>query len=126
MVRTLYLVPGWKAQSGAVGHYEGEDRLEGQGQKRVEPKDQPVAVLTDVARNLETTVKKNISENFQDFGKSMVRTQNTLPRSSVHITVCKLSNNKYCTAVKQHNIFHYNYKCCGTASFLSVLTLAQG
>ncbi len=51
------LIPGVECEARAVRHHEGEDGLEGEGQECVEPKDEAVAVLADVARYLEADVK---------------------------------------------------------------------
>jgi hypothetical protein len=51
------LIPGVECEASAVRHHEGEDRLEGEGEEGVEPEDEAVAVLADVARYLEAAVK---------------------------------------------------------------------
>ena len=51
------LIPGAECEACAVRHHEGEDSLEGEGEKRVESEDEAVAVLADVARYLEAGIK---------------------------------------------------------------------
>ncbi len=51
------LIPGVEGEASAVRHYEGEDGLEGEGEKGVEPEHEAVAVLADVARYLEAGIK---------------------------------------------------------------------
>ncbi len=51
------LIPGVEREACAVRHHEGEDGLEGEGEKGVEPEHEAVAVLADVARYLEAGIK---------------------------------------------------------------------
>ena len=51
---TLYLSSWWKCESGVISHDEGEDGLEEEGHEGVEPEDQTVTVIANMARNLET------------------------------------------------------------------------
>jgi len=60
----LYLCSWWKCESGVVSDDEGEDGLEEEGHESVEPEDQTVTIVANVARNLETVTQK-IARNLE-------------------------------------------------------------